>query len=181
MRYRLTLRLCFVALLALLPITRAYLSVRAEATIGTLVLVLAAGAWLATWRAERAIRRRVAMLPLEEQIAALEADPVVRDAAAGDVFGNERRDRLWSSARIAGPLLGLFYVPLLYWLSLTPAEKPDGRILLALLVPGFVIWRLWAVHYVRHYRCPSCARTLPAISLRPIRYVCGACATTWRL
>jgi hypothetical protein len=66
------------------------------------------------WRRELEIRRAIAALPLEEQIAAIQSDAQVRDAAAGDVFGNERLDRMWQFTRVAGPILGMMYLPTLY-------------------------------------------------------------------
>jgi hypothetical protein len=130
-------------------------------------------------RRERALRRHVAGLALDEQLQAITDDPELRDVAAGDVFGNERRDWVWTFAKWLGPWLALLYLPMLY--LLVPVSEHDGRLLLGLCVPGVIIWSTWWRRYVRFYKCPTCGERLPAVSLRPVRYVCGACATTWRL
>jgi hypothetical protein len=145
---------------------------------GGLVLI-GAVAGLLVWRRERQLRRHVAQLPLEEQLKALEADPEVRDAAAGLVFGNERRDRVWQITRWLGPWLAILYLPLLYAIVARP--DPNGIVLIALGCLGVLAWRQWLRHYVGRYRCPGCGARIPAVSLRPVRFVCLGCATTWRL
>jgi hypothetical protein len=120
----------------------------------------------------------VAGLALDQQLQAITDDPELRDIAAGVVFGNERRDWVWMIAKWLGPVLALLYMPLLY--LLVPGDH-DGRMLIALSCPGVIVWSVWWRRYVRLYKCPTCGTRLPVISQRPIRYVCGACATTWRL
>jgi len=139
------------------------------------VLVLA----FLDWRREREIRRVVATLPLEQQIEAIQSDAHIRDAAAGDVFGNERMDRTWQFTRVIGPLLGLLYLPSLY--LILAGRSANGLIAMGLAVLGIVLWRWWARRYVVRYQCPRCGARIPAVSLRPVRYVCVPCAITWRL
>ena len=143
------------------------------------VLILFAIAGFVAWRRERAIRRTVATLPLDEQIAAIQADAEVRDAAAGDVFGNERPDRMWLFTRTVGPFLALLYLPALY--LILAGRNPNGLIAMGLAVVGIFLWRWWARRYIMRYRCPRCGSRIPAVSVRPIRYVCVPCAITWRL
>jgi hypothetical protein len=165
---------------ALVAIARNTFGGRGEPfVIGGLLLACLVSVFV-VWRRDRTIRRTVATLPLNEQVAAIGADPDVRDAAAGDVFGNERQDRMWQFTRWVGPWLAFFYPSVLYWMA--AGERANGLVVMGLAVVGIVIWRFLARHYVRHYRCPTCgARPLPAVSLRPVRYVCLQCATTWRL
>lgn len=136
-------------------------------------------AWGLHKRKERRLRRAVAALPLDEQIAAINSDPDIRDAAAGDVFGNERHDRRWQLTRVVGPLLGVFYLPLLYVLA--SGTDVNGLVCMALAFAGLAGWYLYARRYVGRYRCPTCRGRIPAVSLRPARFVCVPCATTWRL
>jgi len=146
--------------------------------LGSMALIVSVLGYL-DWRDERKIRRAVATLPLEEQIEAIRKDAQVRDAAAGDVFGNERADRRWQITRILGPLLGLLYLPGLY--LLIAGRSANGLIVMGLAVLGIVLWRWWARRYVTRYQCPRCGARIPAVSLRPVRYVCVPCAITWRL
>jgi len=146
--------------------------------IGSVLSLFAIAAFV-NWRREREIRRTVATLPLDEQIAAIQADAEVRDAAAGDVFGNERPDRMWQFTRAAGPLLGMLYLPALY--LVIADRQANGLIAMGLAVVGIFLWRWWARRYVTRYQCPRCGARIPAVSLRPVRYVCVPCAITWRL
>lgn len=172
------LGLLYAALLVM-AVTRARWGVMGEALTAGALIVVAGTAGVLVWRRDRELRRRVAELPLEEQLEALEEDPDVRDAAAGVVFGNERRDWLWQVTRLAGPCLAVFYLPLLYTLVARP--DPNGVVVIGLGVVGVVIWRQWARHYIGRYRCPGCGALIPAVSLRPVRFVCLSCSTTWRL
>jgi Flp pilus assembly protein TadB len=131
------------------------------------------------WRRARRIRRAIAALPLEEQIEAIRNDAEVRDAAAGDVFGNERADRTWQVTRFLGPWLGVCYLPGLYLIG--AGRNANGLIMMVLAVVGYVTWRWYARRYVSRYQCPRCGKRIPAVSLRPVRYVCVPCAITWRL
>jgi Flp pilus assembly protein TadB len=136
-------------------------------------------AWFLNWRQERRIRREVAALPLEAQIEAINHNEVIRDAAAGDVFGNERPDRGWQFTRAAGPLLGMLYLPVLYLIF--AGRHPNGLIAMGMAVLGILLWRWYARRYVARYRCPRCGGRIPPVSLRPVRFVCVPCAITWRL
>jgi hypothetical protein len=168
------------AALAILAAARGRWGPKIDAIAVVAVLVLCAIAGYAVWRRDRAVRQAVAALPLEEQIAAIQSDPSVRDVAAGDVFGNERRDWNWQLTRTLGPWLAIFYLPVLY--SILAGDRLDGRIVMALAVLGILAWRYWIKGYVRRYRCPTCrAQHLPVVSIRPVRFVCVTCATTWRL
>src|SRR5580704_4649596 len=60
----------------------------AELIVAGMVLLVGAISWLVLHRRDRATRQMLAALPLEQQIAAIKADPETRDVAAGDVFGN---------------------------------------------------------------------------------------------
>jgi Flp pilus assembly protein TadB len=168
----------FVLLIAA-PVARNYWGSLGERIVIGGVLILFAIAALVDWRREREIRRTVATLPLDEQIAAIQADAEVRDAAAGDVFGNERPDRTWQFTRAAGPVLGMLYLPALY--RVVADRRANGLVAMGLAVVGVFLWRWWARRYVTRYHCPRCGARIPAVSLRPVRYVCGPCAITWRL
>lgn len=172
------LALLYGALLAMAA-TRARWGAMGEALTAGALVVVAGTAGVLVWRRNRELRRHVAQLPLQEQLEALEDDPDVRDAAAGLVFGNERRDWLWQVSRIAGPCLAVFYLPLLYTILAGP--DPNGVLVIGLGVVGVLIWRQWVRHYVSRYHCPGCGSLIPAVSLRPVRFVCLNCATTWRL
>jgi hypothetical protein len=146
--------------------------------LGAVVIWVAVLGYL-DWRQERTIRRAIATLPLDAQIEAIRTDAHVRDAAAGDVFGNERADRMWQFTRIVGPALGLFYLPALY--LMVAGRNPHGLITMGLAVLGIFLWRWWARRYITRYQCPRCGARIPAVSLRPVRFVCVPCAITWRL
>jgi hypothetical protein len=165
--------------LACLAVARGRWGTRGEIAVIVSLLVACVILGVVEWHRNRALRRVVASLPLDEQISAIASDPGIRDAAAGDVFGNERRDWHWPLLRIVGPWLAIFYLPVLY--SILAGDNFDGRIVMGLVVLGIVVWRFWIRRYIRRYRCPACRAPLPIISARPIRYVCVACATTWRL
>src|ERR1700722_5340037 len=152
----------------------------ADLIVAGMVLLVGAVSWLVLHRQDRATRQMLATLPLEQQIAAIKADPETRDVAAGDVFGNERRDWNWQFAHALGPWLGLLYLPILY--LIVARQHENGLVVMGLAVLGVLTWRWWARRYLREYRCRTCgAGHLPVISLRPVRYVCVRCATTWRL
>jgi Flp pilus assembly protein TadB len=168
------------AALAALGIARNAWGQMGEVIVAGGVLLVGAVSWFVLWRRDRATRRELAALPLDQQIQAIKADPEIRDLAAGDVLGNERRDRNWHLARILGPWLAILYLPTLYLIVANRHE--NGLVVMALVVVGMGSWGWWMRRYVRDYRCPTCgARHLPAVSLRPLRYVCLRCATTWRL
>lgn len=172
--------LVWVAALAVLAAARSRWGSQSDAIAVVALVVLCAIAGYIVWRRERAVRQAVAALPLEEQIAAIKSDPNIRDVAAGDVFGNERRDWNWQLTRTLGPWLAMFYLPVLY--SILAGDRVDGRIVMALAVLGVVAWGYWTKRYVTRYRCPTCrAQHLPVVSIRPLRVVCVTCATTWRL
>jgi len=168
-----------IVLVLILQLGRDHWGPIGEWSVLGVVLILVAIAGFFEWRREREIRRTVAALPLDEQIKVIQNDAEVRDAAAGDVFGNERPDRMWQFTRTVGPFLALLYLPALY--LILAGRNPNGLIAMALAVVGIVLWRWWARRYITRYQCPRCGSRIPAVSLRPIRYVCVPCAITWRL
>jgi hypothetical protein len=171
--------LFLIALLIAVDIARHYWGTTGEViAIGVMVTWALTVGYLA-WRRELEIRRTIAALPLEEQIAAIQSDAQVRDAAAGDVFGNERLDRMWQLTRVAGPILGIVYLPALY--LILADRHANGLATMGLAVLGIFVWRWYARRYVTRYQCPRCGARIPAVSLRPVRYVCVPCAITWRL